>query len=492
MRKSRVKMTKSVRRYAAIDQGTSSTRIITFDEFSDYSQLCTGLGIKHEQITPKRGWVEHNPLEILGNIKRCLLSVNSIDALGLCHQGESVVAWDGATGRPIYNAIVWQDQRTEAALHQLKKDNLEPLVIARTGLPLDPYFSASKIGWIIENAPEAKTLLSKGRLRVGTMDSFFMDHLCGSFLTDFNSASRTSLFNIHTMTWDPELCEIFGVPIQCLPEIRSNIGEFGIVHGGLKPLPLTACIVDQFAGVYGHGCREPGDTKITFGTGAFIQSLTSEKVLDQKKTGLLPTLCWKLPNENPMFGLDGGVYNAASAVDWAKGLGLFESYDELENFGSEYAIHKGVAFVPALSGLACPYWDRSAAGLWAGLSLEVDKKDLLQSILEGVAVRAAEVIQAMEEAVSLGNSISIDGGLSNNNYFKQFLANILSKTIKTPSNKEITGLGTILLARRGCGENRISEVLRQDEIIEPNNDYSDDVIGLYKSIIQKSRGLRRT
>ncbi len=213
------------------------------------------MSIPHKQITLNSGWVEHDPEEILANIIKCLHSCEVVDAIGLCHQGESIGVGCGRK-RPLYNAIVWQDLRTEKTISMLKEAGLEPLVQSKSGLPLDPYFSASKMGWIIENVVGAKTLADKNKLRIGTMDAFFLDRLCGVFVTDYNSASRTSLLNIHTLEWDQELCDIFGVPIHCLPPIKDNIGDFGAINLDGHLTPVTAIIVDQFAGTFGHGCRE--------------------------------------------------------------------------------------------------------------------------------------------------------------------------------------------------------------------------------------------
>lgn len=474
-------------RYAAIDQGTTGTRIVIVEE-NGYTH--SPMAIPHKQITPMSGWVEHDAEEILKNIKKCLTSSGIVDAIGICHQGESIVAWDSMTGKPIYNAIIWQDMRTEAALTSLKKEGKESFVKERTGLPLDPYFSASKMGWVIKNVEVAQQLVKNGRLRIGTMDSFFMDRLCGEFVTDYSAASRTSLFNIHTLEWDVEVCELFGVPIECLPEVRETIGEFGTYNLEGHSVPITALIVDQFAGVFGHGCRNRGDAKVTFGTGAFVQALTGNEIAEFGEYGLLPTLCWKFSNEQPVYGLDGGVYNAASAINWVRSVGLFSDFEELDHFSKDSAISRGLVFVPALSGLGCPYWDRSAAGLWAGLSLETSREDMLQSVLEGIALRSAEVILSMDKLSPLGETISIDGGLSKNKYFKQFLANILSKNLVTPENNEVTAIGTALLARKGLGVKGDIKFRKESEITYPQYINQTGILEKYKEIISRSRGLR--
>ncbi|TCL06728.1 FGGY-family carbohydrate kinase [Sodalis ligni] len=474
-------------RYAAIDQGTTGTRVIVFSEDGTHHSPAA---IAHKQITPDSGWVEHDPMEILGNIRLCLSDCNVVDAIGLAHQGESIVAWDAQSGLPLYNAIVWQDQRTESVIRQLKEDGAEAMVREKTGLPLDTYFSASKMGWIMRNVPDAKKLARNGRLRLGTMDAFFLFHLCGTHATDYNSASRTSLFNIRTLQWDDALCRLFGVPIEALPAVKDNIGYFGDVTLAGKTVPLTACIVDQFAGTYGHGCRSPGQMKITFGTGAFLQSITGNAVPDAANSGLLPTLCWKLPGEEPVYGLDGGVYNAASAINWARKIGLFTDIEDFSDFPNQPAIARGLAFVPALSGLGCPYWDRSAAGLWAGLSLETERKDMLQSILEGIAVRSAEVINAMDKVQPIGDSITVDGGLSSNRYFKQFLSDLIQKHIVSPVNREMTAQGVALLAQKGLGNHDAFKINGNHEVITPQRNDLQPFYTRYLDIISRSRNLR--
>lgn len=474
-------------RYAAIDQGTTGTRVVVFGEDGRHFSPAA---IPHKQLTPNAGWVEHDPMEILRNIRTCLSHCGVVDAIGLAHQGESVVAWDASSGLPLYNAIIWQDQRTENVIQRLRAEGAEERVRAKTGLPLDTYFSASKLGWIMRNVSGAQALARRGQLRLGTMDSFFMYHLCGTHVTDYNSASRTALFNIHSLQWDDELCQLFGVPREALPEVRHNTGHFGDVRYDGNTTPLTACIVDQFAGTYGHGCLTPGQMKITFGTGAFLQSISGHTVPDAQNSGLLPTLCWKLPDEAPVYGLDGGVYNAASAINWAGKIGLFTDIEEFSDFPAEPAIARGLAFVPALSGLGCPYWDRSAAGLWAGLSLETERKDMLQSILEGIAMRSAEVIHAMEKVRPLGETISVDGGLSSNAYFKQFLATLIQKRIVSPANREITAQGVAILARKGLGNTHPMKIHSQHAVTEPESRDMSALFAKYQDIISRSRHLR--
>ena len=425
---------------ASIDQGTTATKSFTLDDVGNFESMAS---VDHQQIYPHAGWVEHDPEELLGNVKSCLAAAGYVEAIGIDNQGETVVAWDAKTGTPIYNAIVWQDDRTQGVIAKLKADGAEELTLERAGLPLDPYFSASKLRWFIDHVDEAKILAKQGRLRLATSDAFFHDRLTGTFATDVTTASRTSLMSLDTCTWDADLCKLFCVPMECLPEIRSTTGTFG----SIGKTPVTASVVDQQAALFGHGVA----AKITFGTGAFALALTGETRVDGAKFGILSTVAWQHGRQAPQRALEGGVYNAGSAVNWARGLGLFREFSEIMSFASPSALSQNLVFVPALSGLACPHWDRNAAGLWIGMGLDSTANDLVQAVLEGVALRASEVIAAMAELTSLGDSISVDGGLTKNPYFNRFLANALGKTVIVQDSSELTGLGTARLAMLGAG-----------------------------------------
>lgn len=434
----------------AIDQGTTSTRAIVFD-VSGCSKILNA--ISHTQHHPQPGWVEHQPEELLNNIQRCLNSAGletDIASIGIANQGESCLAWDSQTGAAIYPVIVWQDDRTKDWLEQRANNATREMIKQTAGLPLDAYFSASKLGWILRHIPEAKNLAAKGRLRLGTTDAFFRDRLCQRFETDVSTASRTSLMNLQTCQWDEKLCRFFGVPIECLPNITATSGDLGVLDCGHQRLPLTASIVDQQAALYGHGCRSTGSSKITFGTGAFALMLTGFRLL-QNDAGSLPTVAWQLDGEKPTYALDGGVYAAASAVNWARSIGLFEHFAQINQFKRASAIETGLVFVPALAGLACPHWDRNARGAWLGLSLETKNTDMVQAILEGIAFRMAEVLGAMETLQKNQGAISIDGGMSTNPYFCQFLANTVNREISVSEQPELTATGTAVMASEITG-----------------------------------------
>lgn len=428
----------------AIDQGTTGTKVHRLHEDGRFQTLG---GFEHRQIFPQAGWVEHDPEELIAHIRNCLDLGRDSQAIGLDNQGETVIAWDSESKKPIYNAIVWQDARTENDIQRLKSAGAEAETLQRAGLPLDPYFSASKLRWLLDHVPEAKELRKKGRLRLGTSDSYFLDRLAGCCITDVTTASRTSLMNLETLAWDPVLCDLFGVPIDCLPEIKPTTGTLAEIDG----MPLTANMVDQQAALFGHGCRRLGDAKITFGTGAFALAIAGDKPLRDAASGLLPTVAWKIGEAPCTYALDGGVYNAASAINWARSLGLFSDYREIDSFTANSAISRNIAFVPALSGLGCPYWDRSAAGMWLGLGLDTSKADLIQAVLEGIALRAGELLRAMAKLVPIANRLSVDGGVTRNNYFCDFLAAVLDRTLTVPATAELTGLGAAQFAMIGAG-----------------------------------------
>ncbi len=430
---------------AAIDQGTTSTRVLRHTAKEPIGVVHS---VRHGQKFPQPGWVEHDPIELLKNVSDCIEAAGKVDAIGIDNQGESCLAWDAVTGEPLSPVIVWQDNRTQPSLEKLRHEGAEELTLSRAGLPLDAYFSASKFGWILNNIPEARAALSAGRLRLGTTDAFFLDRLVGRFVTDPTTASRTCLMNLESGDWDNDLCRLFGVPREALPPIGVTAGE---VIGHIAGVPVTASVVDQQAALYGHGCRRPGDAKITFGTGAFALALTGPHVVHGSKSGLLPTVAWKTPGET-IYAIDGGIYDAGSVMEWLSRLGLLTDLSELQSFDSAPAIAGGLAFVPALSGLACPHWDRTAAGLWLGMSADTSRSQMLQSAVEGVALATAQVIAAMQQDIPLAPTLSIDGGLSRSPYFAQFLADVLEREIVTHSFDELTGLGCAALAGLAIGE----------------------------------------
>jgi glycerol kinase len=471
-----------------IDQGTTATKAVLLREDGSTVALPS---TAHRQSYPQPGWVEHDPDELLGSIEVALLAAGDEgDAVGIANQGETVVAWDASTGRPLYPAIVWQDNRTSAMTDRLRQDGAEHLSLERSGLPLDPYFSASKLRWLLDNAPEAAPLRKEGRLRLATSDAFFLDRLAGIYATDVTTASRTGLLNLDTRTWDDDLCALFGVPRELLPPIRPTAGHFGETRSGKRRISASA--VDQQAALFGHGCRVAGDAKMTFGTGAFALAVAGEA--RPRTSGILPTIAWQLRSDAALYALEGGVYSAGAAVDWIRRLGLFTDYAEIDSFERPSAIERGLVFVPALTGLASPYWDRAASGLWIGLSPSLDRHDLCQAVLEGIAMRAAQVVSVMAEAGIRGQAIAIDGGLSRNQYFVSFLARACNRMINVSSTEDATSLGIARLALCGAadrpGLDKLPPLPAPAQVVEPSQQMTAAELARFRDAVERARRWR--
>ena len=454
----------------AIDQGTTSTRALLWQD----GALQPVMQRAHRQIMPRQGHVEHDPAELLTSLNLALQT--DADLVAIANQGESCLGWDARDGRPVSPVIVWQDDRTAVETARLAATGAGPEVMARAGLPLDPYFSASKLGWIMKNCPEAADLAWQGRLRLGTTDAFFRDRLTGRFQTDIATASRTSLMNLETGTWDSALCEIFGVPLAVLPEITATAGDLGQLPNGAR---LGASIVDQQAALFGHGCHLPGQAKVTFGTGAFVQCVT-DGLIRPDQPGPLPTVAWQLPGAPVRYALDGAVYTAASALDWARSLGLFDDYDAISRFDAAPAIDRGLVFLPALAGLACPHWDRTARGAWFGLTLDHGRTDLIQALLEGVALRSAEAIAAIHSLQPI-SALSVDGGMARNDYLLAFLAGLLAPPTARAAEVESTALGLVHMALAGDGQT-VPDVTAPNPITPAGRDRAADRIARFATI----------
>lgn len=434
----------------AIDQGTTSTRALVLDPTGEMTPL---LSLLHRQSYPSAGRVEHDPRELFGNMEACLRAaeeLSDVTSVGIANQGESCLAWNADSLEPISPVIVWQDGRTSAEIERIRGAGLATFVRDRSGLPLDPYFSATKLGWILREVAAARALLNKDRLCLGTTDAFFRHRLTGRFETDITTASRTSLMNLTSCDWDLDLCRLFGVPVEALPRITPSSGDLGSIKVGNRRLPLRASLVDQQAALYGHGCRAAGDAKITFGTGAFALAVAGATP-QLHATRALPTVAWQKAGERPVYALDGGIYAAASAVNWAGSLGLFKTFNDINSFAAGCAAERGLVFVPALAGLACPHWNRAARGAWMGLSHDTSRADMMQAVLEGIAFRMSEVVAEIDKAAPLCPTISIDGGMSGNPWFCQFLADVLGRTLVVQKTSELTALGAAQLAAEVSG-----------------------------------------
>jgi len=460
---------------AAIDQGTTSTRCLVVEDGGAWRVAGS---CRHAQYHPHPGWVEHDPEELLGNIRKVLTSAGNVDAIALANQGESCLAWDAHTGKPLSPVIVWQDARTSAGLA-----DLPPPAHARSkticGLPLDAYFSASKLAWLVTNNPEVAAARKQGRLRLGTTDAFYLERLSGCFHTDLATASRTGLLDLASGQWSDELCALHGVPRECLPEIRPVDAGFGEVNG----IPLKVSIVDQQAALHGHGCKQPGDCKITFGTGAFLLALAGKNCPDAGD--LLPTIAWQKQGESPVYAIEGGVYDAGSALEWARGIGLFSDMQELNGFENTSALQRGLIFIPALSGLAAPCWDREAAPLLIGMQHDTSREDLVCAVLEGIALMTAQLIAAASKNNSSTAPISIDGGLSHCDYFARFLAAASQRQICVPEMHELTALGLAEL----CGIN-VDHARSKAKVFHPDASISAMDHARFTRAIEKARHWR--
>ena len=380
-----------------------------------------------------------------------------IVGVGLDNQGETVIAWNKDTGNPIYNAIIWQCRRTHATCERLKaRDGLIREIRSRTGLVIDPYFSATKLRWLMDNVRKVKSLAKSRKLLFGTSDAWLIWKITGarSLVTDFATASRTMLLNIHRMEWDDDLLQLFNLPQECLPQVVENSGQVGFTDAnsflGIEA-PISGLIVDQQAALFGHGCFRKGDVKNTYGTGCFTLMNTGDTP-SPSHHGLLTTVAWVL-NGVRTYALDGGVYTAGSAIDWLKdGLGIIKTPAETDRLASSISSNEGVYFVPAFVGLAAPYWDSLARGTMVGMTQRTNRANFARAALESIAYQVEEVRRCMEaDSKSPIRHLRVDGGPTANRFLMQFQADISNVPIDVPEVGEVTARGTALLAGKGIG-----------------------------------------
>ena len=436
----------------AIDQGTTSSRAILFSLSG--KPIYTSQK-EFKQYFPKNGWVEHNPNEIWSTVKKVLLDVitkskklkGKIISIGITNQRETTILWDKKTGKHIYNAIVWQDRRTEEYCKKIK--NKENLIRKKTGLFIDPYFSATKIKWILKNVPKANNLLKKKRLLFGTIDSFLTWKLTGGKVhaTDATNASRTMLFNINKNNWDNEILKIFKINKNILPIVKNSADDFGYTSKKVigEKISISAVLGDQQAAAFGQACFEKGSVKSTYGTGAFVIMNTGNKKLISKNK-LLTTICYRLNNKNT-FALEGSIFVAGAGVQWLRDkIGLINNAYETEKIVKSKENNNGVYIVPAFTGLGAPYWSSSSRGLITGLTRNSDWKDLVRAIIESVAYQSYDLFKAMKKDGIKPKIVKVDGGMVTNNWFSQFLSNIIDTKVIRPKVKETTALGVAFMA----------------------------------------------
>jgi len=440
----------------SLDQGTSSSKAIVFDErgvlHSMFQQEFT-------QLFPRQAWVEQNAMEIWSSMQKVMnkaaasVADGEIVAVGIANQRETTIVWDAATGRPVCNAIVWQDRRTAGLCDELKQRGLEEMIRSRTGLMIDAYFSATKIHWILQNVPGARKKAEQGRLRFGTVDSWLVWNLTGGQVhaTDVTNASRTMLFNINSLSWDEELLQLFGIPISMMPEVKDCNAHFGDVSLGGRSIPVHGVVGDQQSALFGQMCVDVGSVKNTYGTGCFLlMNCGSKPIISENR--LLTTLAWKI-GERVDYALEGSIFVAGAVVQWLRdGLGIIKDSSEIEALASSVRDNGGVYFVPALTGMGAPYWNQDARGVIVGLTRGTTAAHIARAALEGVAFQTMDIVSAMEnDAGILISELKVDGGASRNNLLMQFQADILGTEVIRPKVTEITALGAAYMAGLGVG-----------------------------------------
>ncbi len=460
----------------ALDAGTTSVRAMVYDlaakNFIFTAQQEVG------QSFPQSGWVEQDANEIFFKaayvLNRCKSAVGeeTIAGIGIADQRETVVLWDRETGEPVAPAIVWQCRRTSDFCAAVPQDMRE-MIREKTGLPMDAYFSASKIRWILDNVPAARDLLARGRLFAGTVDSFLIFRLTEgkSFVTDHTNASRTMLFNIHTLSWDEELLDYFSIPRSILPEVRSSDARMGETVLGSKRVPIAGCAGDQQAALFGQGCVARGDCKVTYGTGLFMLFHTGEACV-RSQSGLISTIGYTLGGK-VRYALEGSAFNAGSGIQWLRdGLGLISSSAESELVASSVPDTGGVYFVPAFTGLGAPYWRSDCRGLFSGITRGTTRAHLVRAVLESIAYEAKELSVCMEKDSGIHLScLKCDGGASANDLLMQFQADVLHIPVDRPVERESTALGAALLGACALGladEKTASELRARERLFLPS------------------------
>ncbi len=444
----------------SLDQGTSSSRAIVFDHEGN---VCSTAQHEFPQIFPRSGWVEHNPHQIWGSqasviaeaISQIGINGHNIAAIGITNQRETTIVWDAETGDPVYNAIVWQDRRTSEYCDRLRAEGYAEMIQQKTGLIIDAYFSATKVKWILDNVPGARERAEAGKLRFGTVDSWLISCLTRNtvHVTDVTNASRTMLFNIHTLRWDKELLDLFGIPESMLPEVKPSSCVMAHTTTTLfaHEVPIAGVAGDQQAALFGQMCVKPGAVKNTYGTGCFLLMNSGNKPIISKNR-LLTTIAWQI-GDDVTYALEGSVFVAGSVVQWLRdGLKCISSSSEVEALAASVPDTEGVYFVPALTGLGAPYWNQYARGDISGISRGTTVAHIARAALEGIAYQVHDIVKAMELDCGLHIAeLKVDGGASRNNLMMQFQSDILDTEVLRPSMTETTALGAAYLAGLAVG-----------------------------------------
>ena len=449
---------KSANYLMAFDQGTTSSRCILFDKSGNIKSLAQK---EFSQIFPQPGWVEHDPLEIWSSQisvateakAKVGAKADEIAAIGITNQRETTIVWDKITGKPVYNAIVWQCRRTSEYCDSLKASGFDKTIAEKTGLIVDAYFSGTKLRWILENVPGARQAAERGDLLFGTVDSWLVWNLTKGKVhaTDYSNASRTMLFNIHSLEWDKDILNELNIPINMLPEVKPSSHVYGtsdLLDGEIK---IAGIAGDQQAALFGQCCFDPGMVKNTYGTGCFILMNTGEQAISSQN-GLLTTIAWGI-NGKVEYALEGGVFVAGAAIQWLRdGLRMIDNAMFTEAYAEKVEDTNGVYVVPAFVGLGAPYWDQYARGIIVGLTRGVEKEHFIRATVESLAYQSYDVIKAMEADAGLElKAIQVDGGAAKNNFLMQFQADILGVDVVRPVVTESTALGAVCLAGLAVG-----------------------------------------
>jgi glycerol kinase len=464
----------------ALDQGTTSSRAIVFDAAAGVR------AVAQKELTqkyPQPGWVEQDPLEIWScqvsvaaeALSRAGVSAHDIAAIGIANQRETTLVWNRRTGAPVCNAIVWQDRRTASFCERLKRQGVEPLFESRTGLVIDPYFSGSKVRWILDQVPGAREAAESGELAFGTVDSWLVWKLSGGtrHVTDASNASRTLMFNIHSGVWDDKLLGILGVPRSVLPEVVPSSGEVVLTDPDLfsSRVPIAGIAGDQQAALFGQCCHRPGMAKNTYGTGCFLLMHTGGAP-SHSKSRLLATVAWKI-DDHTEFADEGSIFIGGAVVQWLRdGLGLIRSADEVERLAASVPDSGGVHFVPAFTGLGAPYWDPNARGVICGLTRGSTSGQIARAALESMAFQTADVLRAMQADAGIAVAeLRVDGGAARNNLLMQFQADLLGVPVVRPRNTETTALGAAFLAGLAVGywsdRDQLASLWAEERLFEP-------------------------
>ena len=487
----------------ALDQGTTSSRAIVFGDRGRKHALAQQ---EFRQHYPHPGWVEHDAADIWATqratAERALaqagLDRNELAAVGITNQRETLVLWERATSQPVGRAIVWQDRRTADDCARLKREGIEEMVTERTGLRLDPYFTASKLAWRLQSEPGLRERAERGEVLAGTIDSWLLWNLTGGKVhaTDASNASRTLLFNLQRGDWDDELLKVFGVPRAMLPEVRDSAGEFGVVADGLPGagVPIAGMAGDQQAALFGQACFEPGMAKNTYGTGCFLLLQTGEEMV-RSQNNLLTTVAWRIGGKTE-YAVEGSVFVAGAAVQWVRDeLQLVKSAEELSELAGTVPDANGLVLVPAFTGLGAPYWDPFARGLAIGLTRGTSRAHLCRAVLESIALQSADLIAAMAKDSGLPlRELRVDGGAARSDVLMQLQADILQADVVRPAQVETTAFGAACLAGLGVGlwssRDELAEMWESERRFSPQQT-AEDVAGLQRDwsrAVERSRG----